>query len=274
VTTASPSGTAPPTDDRGEPEILVFDDAEALAEALATRIAGALKDAVDQRGIAHFVVAGGSSSVATYRDLATEDRGIPWHAVHLWWGDERYVPPDHPQSNTGLILATLLQADEEKTRGADVPAENVHPWPVAEALEEGHDAEWVAAEYAAEVLRHVPAPDGRPIFDVLLLGVGPDGHVMSLFPGSPGLEPDAPLTLAIPAPTHIEPHLARVTFRGSVADDARAVFVPVSDPMKANVVAGLLGGPRDPEVYPGEIARRRGATWLLTRECAAWLVGG
>jgi 6-phosphogluconolactonase/glucosamine-6-phosphate isomerase/deaminase len=59
-----------------------------------------------------------------------------------------------------------------------------------------------------------------------------------------------------------------------VADDARAVFVPVSDPMKANVVAGLLGGPRDPEVYPGEIARRRGATWLLTRECAAWLVGG
>jgi len=261
-------------DERGEPEIVIFDTADELGEAAAERIASALIEAVEDRGVAHFVVAGGSSPIATYRSLARRPPGIPWSGVHLWWGDDRYVPPDHPQSNAGLVLATLLEADEERTRGADVPAENVHTWPIAEAIETGRDAEWVATEYAEEVLRHVPADDGRPRFDVMLLGVGPDGHVMSLFPGSPGLEPDAPLTLAIPAPGHIEPHLPRVTFRGSVADDARTLIVPVSDPMKANVVAGLLGGPRDPEVYPGEIARRRGASWFLTRDCAAWLFTG
>jgi 6-phosphogluconolactonase len=260
-------------DPRGEPDIVVIDTAEELAESAAERIASALSEAVATRGAAHFVAAGGTSPVATYRVLARTPLGIPWAGVHLWWGDDRYVPPDHPQSNAGLVLATLLEADEETTRGADIPAENVHTWPVAEAIEGGHDAEWAAAEYAEEVLRHVPADDGRPVFDVVLLGVGPDGHVMSLFPGSPGLEPDAPLTLAVPAPTHTEPHLPRVTFRGSVTEDARTLMVLVNDPMKADVVAGLLGGPRDPEVYPGEIARRRGATWLLTRDCAAWLLG-
>jgi 6-phosphogluconolactonase len=268
----SPAGSTP--DDRGEPEITVFDTAEALADGAAEWIASALSDAIDARGAAHFALAGGSSPVATYRVLARRDLGVQWPAVHLWWSDDRYVPPDHPQSNAGLVLATLLEADEEKTRGADVPAHNVHEWPIAEAIEAGHDADWAASEYAEEVLRHVPAVDGRPVFDVLLLGVGPDGHVMSLFPGSPGLQPDAPLTLAVPAPTHVEPHLPRVTFRGSVADDARNLLVLVNDPMKANVVAGLLGGPRDPGVYPGELARRRGANWLLTRDCALWLLGG
>lgn len=259
--------------DPGEPEILVFDDEEQLAESAAERVAGGLAAAIEARSVAHFAVCGGSSPVGLYRALARRPLGIDWPAVHLWWVDDRYVPPDHPESNVALVNGTLLEADEEKTRGAAIPAANVHEWPIAEAIEAGRDAEWVAGEYAEEVLRHVPATDGRPVFDVMLLGVGPDGHVMSLFPGSPGLEPGAPLTLSVPAPTHVEPHLPRVTFRGSVADDARMLLVPVTDPMKAEVVAGLLGGPRDPGVYPGEIARRRGATWFLTRECAIWLLG-
>lgn len=254
----------------GEPEIVVFDSPAALANAACDRVTAALEAAVRERGVAHFVLTGGSSPVALYRLLA-ERRDVPWADVHLWWGDDRLVPSDHPESNAGLVEDTLLRADEEKTRGAPVPADNVHPFPVLDGLGRGDDGTWIAATYAEEMLRHVPSPDGRPIVDLMLLGVGPDGHVLSVFPGSPALGPDAPLALAVPAPEHVAPHLARVTLRASVTRDARALLVLVPDGAKAPIAARALEGPRDQVAVPAVIARRRGATWMLTRESAAGL---
>ena len=255
----------------GEPEIVVLPDAAALASAAADRIVDALGAAVRERGAAHFAVCGGSSPVAAYRELAARRTVAPWHDVHLWWVDDRFVPPDHPESNVALVRATLLEADAETVRGADVPAGNVHMFPVLAALEGGHDAEWAARTYEEEILRHVPSSGGRPLFDVMLLGVGVDGHVMSLFPGSPGLRDDAPLALAVPAPDRVGPHLPRVTLRGAVADDARLLLVIVPDGAKASIVAEALTGPTDPLAVPARIARRAGATWMLTRDAAAQL---
>ncbi len=254
----------------GEPTVVIYDDADALALAAADWITHALDEAIRERGVAHFAVAGGSSPVATYRVLA-DRQDIPWAAVHLWWVDDRLVPPDHPASNTALVLDTLLRVDIETVHGAPIPAAQVHPFPILAGLQGGHGADWVAEAYAEEILRHVPAPDGRPRFDVMLLGLGPDGHTMSAFPGSPALAPDAPLVLAVPAPEHLEPHLARVTLRAHVADDARTLLMLVPDGAKAGILERVLEGKRDEAALPAQVARRAGASWLLTRAAAALL---
>jgi 6-phosphogluconolactonase len=258
------------SDGIGEPTVVIYDDADALASAAADRITAALDEAVRDRGVAHFAVSGGSSPVATYRVLA-DRQDIPWAAVHLWWADDRLVPPDHPESNTALVLDTLLRVDVETVHGAAIPATQVHPFPMLAGLQGGHGADWVADAYAEEILRHVPAPDGRPQFDVMLLGLGPDGHTMSAFPGSPALAADAPLVLAVPAPEHLSPHLARVTLRAHVADDARSLLMLVPDGAKAGSVERVLEGQRDEGAFPAQVARRAGAFWLLTRAAAALL---
>jgi 6-phosphogluconolactonase len=254
----------------GEPTIVIYDDADALALAAAEWIRDALDEAVRERGVAHLAVTGGSSPVATYRALA-DRQDIPWAAVHLWWVDDRLVPPDHPESNTGLVLDTLLRVDIETVHGAPIPAAQVHPFPILAGLQGGHGPDWIADTYAEEILRHVPAPDGRPRFDVMLLGVGPDGHTMSVFPGSPALAADAPLVLAVPAPAHVAPHLARVTLRVHVADDARTLLVLVPDGAKAGILARVLEGEREEAALPAQAARRADASWLLTRAAAALL---
>jgi len=250
----------------------VLDDGAALSREAADRIGAALAAAVAARGAAHLALTGGSSPIATYRVLAGR-ADIRWPAVHLWWADDRFVPPDHPDSNVAVVRDALLRADAETVHGAAIPAANVHPVPVLAGLQVGHGPERVAEVYADEILRHVPAPEGRPVFDVMLLGVGPDGHVMSVFPGSPALAADAPLALGIPAPRHVGPHVPRVTLRASAADDARALLVVIPDAAKAAVAARILEGPRDPWTLPAQVARRSGATWLLTREAAAALRG-
>lgn len=254
----------------GEPQVLVFEDAAALAVAAAERVATAVRAAVAERGSAHLALSGGSSPIGLYRRLAAR-RDLPWYAVHLWWGDDRFVPPDHPESNVALVRDTLLWADAETVHGAAVPAENVHPFPILAALEARQGPAWVAETYAQEIQRHVPSVDGRPAFDVMLLGVGPDGHVMSVFPGSAALAVDAPLALAFPAPTEVEPHLPRVTLRARVVDDARTLLVLVPDGAKAAIVARALEGRRNVARCPAQIARRAGATWLLTRDAAGAL---
>jgi len=256
--------------ERGEPEIVVLDDATALGQEAAERVVAGLLAAIADRGVAHFAVTGGASPIALYRVLAGRT-DIPWAAVHLWWGDDRFVPPDHPDSNVALVRDTLLRANAETVHGAAIPAANVHPVPILAGLQAGHAAERVAAAYAEEILRHVPSPGGRPMFDVMLLGVGPDGHVMSAFPGSPAVAPNAPLALAVPAPQEVGPHLPRITLRAHVADDARVLLVLIPDGGKAAIAARALQGELDVTSVPAQVARRGGATWLLTTAAAAQL---
>ena len=110
------------------------------------------------------------------------------------------------------------------------------------------------------------------MFDLVILGVGPDGHILSVFPGSPAIG-SADLALGIPAPTHVEPHVPRVTFNPRILDTAREVLVITAGGAKAELLAEALGGERDPDRLPVQLARRAGATWLLDAAAASRLPG-
>lgn len=265
-----------------EPERIVVPDPGTAAEVAADRIAAILSRAVAARGRADWATTGGSSPVGIYRRLARDPlRGaIPWGDVHVWWGDDRYVPRDHPASNVKAfddILMGIAGAEEGTAgggpSGVPLPIANVHPFPTGEAIGRSLGAGWCAATLAAALRgAGLDALDGWPIFDLILLGIGADGHLLSVFPGSPALD-STELAMAIPAPTHIGPHLERVTLNPEVIAAAREVIVVVGGADKAAVLTQVFGPERDPRRWPAQLARRAGATWILDEAAAAGLPG-
>lgn len=265
-----------------EPEIVVFADPEAGAIDAAARIATILADAVEVRARADWATTGGSTPVGIYRRLVEPPLvdALPWGAVEVWWGDDRYVPRDHPQSNVKGFDDVVLDFGfvEEGTAGVDhpgvhMPIEHIHPFPTGEAIGQGAGAAWCAATYAKELrAAGLDERNGWPVFDLILLGIGPDGHLLSVFPGSPALVATE-LAMAIPAPTHVEPHIERVTLNPAVIDVARNVIVVVFGSDKAATLADVLGNDRDPSRWPGQLAVRPGVAWILDEAAAAGLPG-
>jgi 6-phosphogluconolactonase len=260
-----------------EPELVVVADPEALAAVAAERFVGSVAEAVARRGRADIALTGGSTAALLYRRLVSSSlRGrVPWERVHLWWGDDRFVPRVEARSNVFVADAILL---DPHGAGISIAASHVHPWPVDSALARvargGDPADgqaWCARTYAAEARATLPAgPDTWPAFDLVLVGIGGDGHLLSVFPDSAAIgSPE--LTLAIPAPTHIEPHVPRVTFNPAILRSAGRILALVSGAAKADVVARILAGPRDPMALPGVLARRATATWLLDAAAAGAL---
>jgi 6-phosphogluconolactonase len=279
----------------GEPVIEILADPEAVSRAAAERIAAALRDAVDERGRADWTTTGGSTPVGIYRQLAIPPlvEVVPWDRVHVWWGDDRVVPRDHPLSNVLPFDQVLLVAsaraglsgwggDAVLVDAGRIPApailpENVHPIPMDLAIRVGTSPEAgaaaAAAAYAAELRRaELPLTDGVPAFDVVLLGVGPDGHLFSVFPGSALFDSDAWVG-AVPAPEHVEPHVERVSLHPAIVEAARLPLVVIHGAAKAEVVAAVLGPERDVRRWPAQLARRPGGLWLLDRAAAARLGG-
>ena len=247
-------------------------------------MAGGLTEAVEARGRADWLTTGGSTAPGIYRrlaDTALRDE-VPWAKVHAWWGDDRYVPRDHPLSNVRPfddILLSLAQTESGQlglaTIGAPgpvpIPYDQVHPFPTSVAIGDAHGAAWCADQIADDLRRDGPdLEDGWPVFDVALLGVGPDGHVLSVFPGSAALA-SADLALAIPAPAHVEPHVERVTLNPAVIGVARRIVVVATGAAKAAVLAHVFGQERDPSRWPAQFARRQGATWILDSAAASEL---
>ncbi len=257
--------------------MVVLADPEAVADAAANRIADALSAAVAERGRADLATTGGSTPAALYvrlADPAVRER-VPWSHVHLWWGDDRFVPRDHPLSNTFAVDEILL----DPIHGVPIPIKQVHPWPTGPAIAADLGPDWCADQYAAEVrsaLALDPAldPAGIPVFDLVLLGIGPDGHLLSVFPGSPAIGSER-LALGIAAPTQVEPHLPRVTFNPTILVVARGILAMVTGAAKAEVLARILDGPlldpATPGGLPGQLARRSSATWLVDGPAATQL---
>lgn len=255
----------------GSPRILVASGPEALARTSADLVVAAVAGAVGARGVAHVALTGGSSAAGLYRELRASERAsaVDWSRVHLWFGDDRVVPLDEPDSNAGLALRELKERD-----GGPVASAIVHPMLASRDLA-APGAGLIAAERYVAELHIVPRdPGGTPVFDLLLLGMGPDGHVLSVFPGSAALAADAPLVMAIPAPTHIEPSVPRVTLHPAVVAAARSVLLIVGGAAKATVLAEVLGGDPAIETYPARLARIDTATWLLDQASAAGLTPG
>jgi 6-phosphogluconolactonase len=182
----------------GEPRIEVLPDPEATSRAAAAAIAEALAEAVARRGRADWATTGGSTPVGIYRELAVaplRDQ-VPWYAVHVWWGDDRFVPRDHPLSNVLPLDQVLISAsaraglsgtgeyavdvDLGVEPGVSLPAANIHAPQMSDAIGASAGPDWVAEQYADRIRdAGLPAAeDGFPILDIVLVGVGADGHVL------------------------------------------------------------------------------------------------
>jgi len=261
------------------PEIIVVDDADTASQRAADAVAEALTVAVRERGRADWATTGGSTPVGVYNALVAMGPGaVPWPKVHTWWGDERFVPEDHPLSNANPFLDILVEAGAYESGHSDddrgrvrVAPESIHAFPTGEAIGGGWGPEWCAQQIEAELrAAGLPESDGWPVFDLMFIGIGGDGHLLSVFPDSEAFASDR-WALAIPAPTHIEPHVARVTLNPSTVRVARRVLAVVLGGSKADIVGRLFNEPTDPQALPAQLAIRDGATWILDEAAAAKL---
>jgi 6-phosphogluconolactonase len=267
-----PAGTdisALPAPNKGEPELAIVPDPDTAARDAADRIASSLVAAVERRGRADFCTTGGNTPIPIYRLLAQAPLvdSIPWQLVHFWWGDDRFVPRGHPESNVTSLDDVLLGGASGEPGSAPLPTANIHPYPTDLAIARGHDYEWCATTYAEEMAAQLPLADGNwPVFDLILVGVGDDGHLLSVFPGSPALD-SLDWTLGIPAPTHIGPHLPRVTINPRLLE-AAPVLVVTWGASKAEALGEIFGAIRDDRRWPAQRTRRPGAAWIVDEAAA------
>lgn len=232
---------------------VVVQRSEALVQSAAGWLLARVRQAVAAKGWAALALAGGSTPKPLYRFLATPEEAErwPWQRVRLFWGDERCVPPDHPLSNYRMVRETLLDhlataPQVFRMRGEDEP----------------HAA---AETYAAQLLRH--APGG---LDVVLLGMGEDGHTASLFPGSPVLDERVHLVAAVGVPGVGW----RLTLTPPALRAARWVLLLVTGEAKAEVLARALTGPLEPRRYPVQLLREHPrAVWMVDEAAASRLEG-
>ncbi len=243
--------------------VVVHADAALLAEAAAARLVTHLVDAQAARGRAHVVLTGGGVGTSTLKALAgTPARdAVDWSAVDVWWGDERFLPEGHPDRNVTQARDALLD---------HVPLDpaRVHPMP-AVGGPWGEDVDAAAAAYADELAR-ARRPEERggvPTFDVLMLGVGPDGHVASLFPEHPALhETDRTVIGVRGAP---KPPPVRISLTMPVIRSAAEVWLVAAGAEKAPAVALALSGAGEVALPAAGAQGQRATLWLLDRAAAA-----
>lgn len=252
---SSPNASSP----RGE--IVVLPDRGALVAEAAREIVRRVRSAVAERGECAVVLSGGATPRPLYRALAQEpwrDR-IPWDRIHVFWGDERCVPPDDPESNFRLAWEMLL---------AHVPVlpERVHRMPAEE-----RDLDAAARAYERTVRACAPlADDGWPRFDLVLLGLGGDGHTASLFPRTPVLHETERAVVAYRVP---QLGAWRMTLTPPVINHAVEVLFLVSGSEKAEALHRALEGPWDPEEVPARLVRPVNGrlVWLVDTPAASRL---
>ena len=243
------------------PEILVHPDAELLAKAVAARLVTRLVDAVAATGHAHLVLTGGGIGTAVLAELAAAPArdAVDWRQVDFWWGDERFVPAGNPDRNETGARSTLLDR-------INLDPARVHPMPGPDGPD-GDDPEAAAARYAGWLAAAARPEDHGPVpsFDVLILGIGPEGHVASLFPGMPAVYDNRPVVAVRGSP---KPPPIRISLTFPSIQAAREVWILASGEEKAGAVALALSG-SGPVQLPAAGARGRQRTLFLLDEAAA-----
>ena len=243
------------------PEVIVYRDGPLLAQAVAARLVTGLTDAFAARGAASVVLTGGGIGTKVLEELAAAPArdAIDWPRLDIWWGDERFVPAGDPDRNeTGARAALLDHVDVDPVR--------VHPMPGPDGPD-GDDPDAAAARYASW-LADAAKPAGQgpvPAFDVLMLGIGPEGHVASLFPGLPALDDGRPVVAVRNSP---KPPPTRLSLTLPSIQAAREVWILASGEEKADAVALALSGD-GPEPVPAAGARGRQRTLFLLDGAAA-----
>jgi 6-phosphogluconolactonase len=251
-------------------EVVVHPDRDTLAAAVAARLITRVVDAQVVRGQAGVVLTGGTVGTLALRQVAASPAvgAVDWSRVDLWWGDERFLPSGDPDRNEVQAREALL--DALGPLGLD-PA-RVHPMPASDGPD-GDDPEAAARRYAEElarVARQEGVPGAVPIIDVLLLGVGPDGHVASLFPEHPSLEVGQEAASTVVAVRDApKPPPTRLSLTLPVITSAEEVWCIVDGEAKADAVAACLSGPG--HLPASLVSGTQRTLWLVDRAAAAGL---
>lgn len=243
--------------------IQVASNSQGLSRLAAEQVVRSAVEAVRDKGLFTFVLAGGSTPKNLYSLLASCNEPfraqLPWDSIHFFWGDERHVPPDHPDSNYRMALEAMLS-------GVPVPSENIH-----RIKSENRVAASAADEYEETLREFFRLTEGQlPRFDLILLGIGPDAHMASIFPGSHSINEKNRLVVA---PWVDKFKSSRITLTPPVLNNAAAVIFLVTGAEKAKALHEVLEGEYQPERFPAQLIRgnKGRVLWLVDRQAAMML---
>src|SRR6516165_2430863 len=238
----------------------IFPDSETLVEAGSGRLVDAIHAAVAARGRALIVLTGSGNGIALLRYLKPP-RQIDWSKVHLFWGDERYVPEDNDERNDKQARAALLDY-------IDIPTSQVHPMPASDG-EFGADVAAAALAYEQLLAANAESGNPAPNFDVHLLGVGPEGHINSVFPNTPAVRETTRMVVEVEDSPKPPPQ--RITFTMPAVQRSPEVLLLVSGAAKADAVAAAIDGTDQVALPAAGAVGRENTIWLLDEEAAAKL---
>ncbi len=244
-----------------ERRVLVHPDVNALIAAVSARFLTKLTDLLDEYHEVNVVLTGGSVAAGVQEAVAQSPMrdAIDWARVHFWWGDERFVPKDDPERNE-------LQARRALLDHLPTPADHVHPIP---ASDEVADIDQAAAAYTAELQRHAD-PSLRltaPRFDITFLGVGPDGHIASLFPQHDVTQDSG--TLVIPVRDAPKPPPLRLSLTLPAINSSQRIWMVLSGAEKASALGLALAGASPEEVPVAGVQGRRRTVFFVDGEAAS-----
>lgn len=228
----------------------VLPDKTALIERSLQVCLDGIHQAIEERSLCTIALSGGSTPKPLYEAIATQN--LPWDKIHIFWGDERYVPPDHPDSNQGMARSAWLDK-------VNIPAANIHPMPTDEA-----DPSVAADKHEQHIREFFRVQAGEfPAFDLILLGIGDDGHTASLFPHTEALNVrDRLITVGN------KDGQPRITFTAPLINHARCVIFVVAGASKRPALAQVFAPTADDQTYPSRLIQPQGELWWLFDEAA------
>lgn len=231
-------------------QVEILADKAALIQRSLELVLEKLQSAIAERGQFTIALSGGSTPKPLYEALAQQN--VPWEKVQVFWGDERYVPPTHPDSNEGMARAAWLDQ-------VPIPAANIHPMPTDEA-----DPAIAAQKHEQELQQFFQISPGEfPVLDLVLLGMGDDGHTASLFPHTQALEvTDRLITVGN------KDGQPRLTFTAPLINHARCVLFMVAGESKQPALAAVFAPEGNAETYPSRFIQPAGELWWLLDQAA------
>lgn len=234
--------------------VMRFESPAEMSVAALSTLAGYAQTVIRARGRINILLSGGSSPLGMYSLISRGGNTdiLPWSKVHLYWGDERFVPRNHPDNNFGTAWDIFISK-------LDIPRENIHNVNTALAT----PAE-TAAAYCEELQKI--SGDPIPVFDLVLLGVGKDGHMASLFPNSTALVENERAVIDTPAPTSSSPHVPRITVTFPVLEKARKIFVISAGAEKLPVIDYVLSEFATEIKYPIQMIDNSNISWFISNQ--------
>lgn len=236
----------------------IMPDAHETASQLAKDLTGYLKDQMTRRENIYIALSGGSTPQMLFKIIEAEhQKDFDWKRLNFFWVDERCVPFSSDESNFGIAYRLLFSR-------IDIPRKNLHP------VHGDNDPVKESDRYAGEILAHLPVTDGKPVFDVIILGMGNDGHTASIFPGQNDL---FNTTSICAVSSHPQTGQKRITLTGNVINNAANIIFLITGSSKAQILKSILEDSAEAENYPAkQINPLNGQlSWYLDKDAAALL---